>query len=659
MEGVLERIRNVSAGCISKFQYESALFWADKAASLSQYEACDVYHLAQCMFHMKQYDRAALLIIRRQLHLKHSVFRYLAAKCYAEAKQWQAALDLLEGCQKDPNISLSKKLPSTESVNGIPDDKEMLTSLHLLRGNIYEAMEVREIAAECYKDALKADIFCYEAFERLIGHHMLRADEEKELLESLPMSDLCKGVEEEELVRFLYKTKLKKYDKPGEFEVPDSADNLHENLDVATSLAERHYYNCEFRTSYKITEGILKSDPYHPSCLPLHVALLVELKETNKLFYLAHQLVGKYPDLPISWYAVGCYYLLQPKKQELARRYLLKTTLLDRMYGPAWLAYGHSFASQNEHDQAMAAYFTASQLMRGCHLPFLYIGLEYSVTNNTKLAEKFFSSALEISQDDPHALHEMGVAAYTNKDLQSALKYFNKALELIRILGEEIHIEEWGPLLNNLGHTHRKLKNYDQALDYHRQALILMPHSAETYSAIGFVYAYMGNYLESIEYLHKSLGLRRDDAFTSNLLDYVVEQFAEADKPIYGDIESEEAYPIPTMDINFKIDDYSTPPSSVKPSGGSDITPEDDSKPFGDVATLSTPVSGVTTIPTIAEGRGVMMAWSESNSTLSDAHTSTSTTQTPHTARMQTKSFTGDMVFSTDDDMDLDDSINS
>ena len=42
-----------------------------------------------------------------------------------------------------------------------------------------------------------------------------------------------------------------------------------------------------------------------------------------------------------------------------------KATTLDRAYGPAWLAFGHSFAVENEHDQAMAAYFTASQLMKG------------------------------------------------------------------------------------------------------------------------------------------------------------------------------------------------------------------------------------------------------------------------------------------------------
>jgi hypothetical protein len=47
------------------------------------------------------------------------------------------------------------------------------------------------------------------------------------------------------------------------------------------------------------------------------------------------------------------------------RGHLCKATQLDKVFGPAWLAYGHSFALENEHDQAMAAYFKASQLMEG------------------------------------------------------------------------------------------------------------------------------------------------------------------------------------------------------------------------------------------------------------------------------------------------------
>ena len=85
---------------------------------------------------------------------------------------------------------------------------------------------------------------------------------------------------------------------------------------------------------------------------------------TLALFRLAHQLVDCDPDNATAWYAVGCYYFVIGKFEE-ARKYFHKTTSLDRNHGTAWLMRGHAFAAENEHDQAMAAYFKASQLMQG------------------------------------------------------------------------------------------------------------------------------------------------------------------------------------------------------------------------------------------------------------------------------------------------------
>ena len=44
---------------------------------------------------------------------------------------------------------------------------------------------------------------------------------------------------------------------------------------------------------------------------------------------------------------------------------------------------------------------------------------------------------------------------------------------------------KWESLLNNLGHTARKLGKLEDALKYHQQALVLKPKSSSTYSAIG------------------------------------------------------------------------------------------------------------------------------------------------------------------------------
>ncbi|CAH1987431.1 unnamed protein product [Acanthoscelides obtectus] len=475
-------------------------------------------------------------------------------------------------------------------------------------------MDNRGLAADCYKQALRTDVYCYEAFESLIKYQMLTAAEEEELLTSLPIDSQCSS-EEAEILLTLYESKLKKYHtpvlpKPNESKILYGNSNslpnnkllsslnltshslytpiipasistpvvtrnndknimksneakkksmpmdisssntllmkLKNSLDLQVAEAERLYYNCDYQACNLLTEAVLKMDPYHDACLPIHISCQVELKQSNKLFTLGHNLVDLYPNLAIPWFAVGCYYYIIGKS-DLARRYLSKATALDRLFGPAWLAYGHSFAIENEHDQAMAAYFKASQLMRGCHLPLLYIGLECGLTNNVNLAEKFFQQAQHIAPDDPFIMHEKGVIAFQNSQYETAEKHFREALERVKIIKKGIIPLKWCPLLNNLGHTCRKLKKYEDALEFHNKALLLAPQSAGTYSAIAFVYVLKNNHDEAVEWFHKALGLKRDDTFSTTMLNYVIEQLTEENDP-YPDCPSE----IPKYNIESK-----------------------------------------------------------------------------------------------------------
>uniref|UniRef100_A0A7N9DEL0 Cell division cycle 16 n=2 Tax=Macaca TaxID=9539 RepID=A0A7N9DEL0_MACFA len=491
-------------------------------------EPQDIYWLAQCLYLTAQYHRAAHALRSRKLDKLYEACRYLAARCHYAAKEHQQALDILD-MEEPINKRLFEKYLKDESGFKDPSsDWEMSqssikSSICLLRGKIYDALDNRTLATYSYKEALKLDVYCFEAFDLLTSHHMLTAQEEKELLESLPLSKL--GNEEQELLRFLFENKLKKYNKPSETVIPESVNGLQENLDVVVSLAERHYYNCDFKMCYKLTSVVMEKDPFHASCLPVHIGTLVELNKANELFYLSHKLVDLYPSNPVSWFAVGCYYLMVGHKNEHARRYLSKATTLEKTYGPAWIAYGHSFAVESEHDQAMAAYFTAAQLMKGCHLPMLYIGLEYGLTNNSKLAERFFSQALSIAPEDPFVMHEVGVVAFQNGEWKTAEKWFLDALEKIKAIGNEVTVDKWEPLLNNLGHVCRKLKKYAEALDYHRQALVLIPQNASTYSAIGYIHSLMGNFENAVDYFHTALGLRRDDTFSVTMLGHCIEMY--------------------------------------------------------------------------------------------------------------------------------------
>lgn len=244
---------------------------------------------------------------------------------------------------------------------------------------------------------------------------------------------------------------------------------------------------------------------------------------------MAQKLVDFNPDDAISWYAVGSYYILI-NKPEQGRRYLSKAASLDRLFGPAWLSYGHSFAKEKEHDQAMAAYFKAAQLMQGCHLPLLYIGVECGLTKNYEMAEKFFYQAMALAPLDVFVLHELGVIKYESEAYVDAEDIFRSTLMMVtemRKKNQESLSERWEPMLNNLGHCCRKNKKLSEALNFHMRALSLKPLNPQTYTSIGFTYALMGRLSEALEAFHKSLALKRDDVITSTILKTVMEDLVE------------------------------------------------------------------------------------------------------------------------------------
>eukprot|EP00039_Didymoeca_costata_P027951 m.19549 g.19549 ORF g.19549 m.19549 type:complete len:533 (+) comp6609_c0_seq1:98-1696(+) len=514
-ERVLNSIRSRVQSSIVKHQYASALFWADKAASLSEGNHKDVFWLAQAQFINGQYHRASYLLSSRGLVDQYLCCRYLAAMCHFSCEEWDIALEILNEKDTDPSSEEIHDLDVIESIN---------SAVCLLRGKVYEALDNRTQAIQAYKKALTLDVTCYEAFERLMDHHMLTGEEEKKLLEELPFQDQCS--DDYEMVKYLYAGKMKKYEElPEELVKYKPPGSLDSNAEIAVTKAERYYYNCDFRRCYDITSKVLDTDPYHHSCLPIHLACLVELNDVNGLFFLAHKLVDSYPEKSVSWFAVGCYYYLIGNNDN-SRRYFGRASRLDMHFGPAWLGFGHSFAAEGEHDQAMAAYCTAARLMSGCHLPLLYVGMEHVATKNPTMAQPYFTQAYQICSRDPMVLHELGVVAFRTDDFAKAEQYFVKALNLCRPDGDnsvQVVGQMWDVTLNNLGLVCQKQKRYQDAIKYYTKSLALNPKSPATYAGLAFAHhcrALVQNtsFSTAIEWYHKALGGDPDDSFSSQML---------------------------------------------------------------------------------------------------------------------------------------------
>lgn len=64
----------------------------------------------------------------------------------------------------------------------------MHSALLVLKGQVYEALDNRNLATDCYKEAIASDINCFEALNALLQHRLLTCDEGLLLLLSY---DVC------------------------------------------------------------------------------------------------------------------------------------------------------------------------------------------------------------------------------------------------------------------------------------------------------------------------------------------------------------------------------------------------------------------------------------------------------------------------------------
>ncbi|GKB58688.1 anaphase-promoting complex subunit 6 [Tanacetum coccineum] len=336
---------------------------------------------------------------------------------------------------------------------------------------------------------------------------MLTCDEEKSLLSSLQFA------QEDGWLSSFYSCLIKKYDKANvveakfnELEKEDISTKpsnqslvctLKNNTDLLACKAE-YYHQCgEYQKCFELTSVLLEKDPFHLKSTRVHIAAAMELGHSNELYLMACNLVKDSPQN--------------------------KATSLDGTFAPGWIGYGNAYASKEEADQAMSGYRTAARLFPGCHLPTLYIGMEYMRTHSFKLADQ----AKAICPSDPLVYNELGVVAYHMKEYKKAVLWFEKTLAHIPSPLSEM----WESTVVNLAHALRKLKRYNEAVAYYEKALALT-RSLSTYAGLAYTYHLQGNYSDAVTYYHKALWINPDDQFCSEMLTLALVDESRQDRTI-------------------------------------------------------------------------------------------------------------------------------
>lgn len=414
-----------------------------------------------------------------------------------------------------------------------------------LRGLCYAKQNAFDRAKECYKDAVGIDVQCFEAFEQLMKNCLMSPEEEWQFLESLDFDaisadDTSSSQEAAEFTKMLYTTRLSKYKNPTAFTTATETLSTHYNLannpDLLLSKADLLFTQCRFKEALAITDSIIQDDKYNFSIYPLHLACLYELGLKNALFLISHDLADHHPDEPCTWLAVGIYYLAINKVAE-ARRYFSKASMMDPHFGPAWIGFAHTFAAENEHDQAISAYSTAARLFMGTHLPQLFLGMQNLLLNNMTLADEFLKTAYGLCKTDPLLLNEMGVVFYHQDHLEDAVTMFVKALEIASDIDSDD--AAWISTHTNLGHAYRRLGRWDDALSEFEEVLRQGGRDPQVFCAKALVLMELRRPAEAVAVLHEALAIAPQDVVANELLTKALDETAESGLDIGGEAEAE------------------------------------------------------------------------------------------------------------------------
>ena len=90
---------------------------------------------------------------------------------------------------------------------------------------------------------------------------------------------------------------------------------------------------------------------------------MVEVEDSTELFKIAHRLIDTNCEDWLGWYCAGVYYLVIKNYEKAAE--LLQKSLTKEPTGLVYLALGHAFSQEREHDQAFNAFLMAEKVMRG------------------------------------------------------------------------------------------------------------------------------------------------------------------------------------------------------------------------------------------------------------------------------------------------------
>ena len=122
-------------------------------------------------------------------------------------------------------------------------------------------------------------------------------------------------------------------------------------------------------------------------------------------------------------------------------------------WGPGWIGFGHSYAGDGEYDQAILAYSTAANTMKGSHIPLMCIAGQYLKMNHFQLCDQYLCNASKLCSWDPQLNHEIAVVDFKRGKYEQAIQRFE------HILSGDVDSRLQSTVWCNLGQCYLRIKS--------------------------------------------------------------------------------------------------------------------------------------------------------------------------------------------------------
>jgi tetratricopeptide (TPR) repeat protein len=189
------------------------------------------------------------------------------------------------------------------------------------------------------------------------------------------------------------------------------------------------------------------------------------------------------------------------------------------------LARGLFHVNNMEYSKAIEEYLKAANRASTAkeayiHISRIYCCAENPMYRNDDLALDYARKALEAAPDDPAALDALAYVYYSMGDMETAIEYETRALEILpenRMLIEHLMlfegtVAETAEVHNNRGAELLLEGNYSEAADEFRRAIEIDPNYSDAYYNLGKVYSHLEDYSSAEEYYITAIEIDPDDA---------------------------------------------------------------------------------------------------------------------------------------------------